>query len=395
MKKTLVALLSVLFSVGGCTDSTGGSGSDGTISEEGVVSSIAASTETGSAPLTVTLEATSNASSATYLWDFGDGTATESGVRVTHTFESAGVYSVVLYVQREDGEGDTSSVTIRVSEGALTCPESSSPVQVGRLSDSRINECSGIAWSHTQPIIWLHNDSGDSARFYGVTVDGDLVAVVRLSGASARDWEDMARGPWPGGGDALFFADIGDNGRSRSKIRVYRVPEPDVDLDSAPVDITVDDYDVIDLVYPDHPHDAETLLVDPDTGDIYIVSKEADGNSGVYFAGVPADGDTVELVRVASVKFGTGDLAGSPRATGGDVSADGRRIIIRTYNRAFIFNRPAGGSLADAFSETPCRMSVASEPQGEAIAFAPQGIDFYTISEGTNRPIYLTECTTE
>ncbi len=392
MRNMLIPPVCAGFLLGGCTDGSGGGDSGGPIFEDGVLSLITASPQEGEAPLSVTFEAETNVPSATFVWDFGDNSPTESGLRVTHTFEEDGVYSVVLYVQAEGSVSDTSSVTIRVSEASLDCPQCEGVVEVGRLEDQRINECSGIAWSRTQPILWLHNDSGDSARFFGVSEEGDLIAVVRLAGASARDWEDMARGPWPEGGDALYFGDIGDNGRSRSKIRIYRVPEPVIDLQSAPVDITVDSYDAFDLVYPDHPHDAETLLVDPGTGDIYIVTKESDGRSGVYYAPAPSDGETVELELVASVRFGAGELSGSALATGGDVSAGGRRVIIRTYNRAFVFNRPPGGSLAEAFESSPCSVPVASERQGESIAFAPGGIGFYTISEGIKVPIHYTEC---
>jgi hypothetical protein len=262
------------------------------------------------------------------------------------------------------------------------------PEQVGRVSDSVINECSGTAWSRTQPIIWLHNDSGDSARFYGIAEDGTLVATVSLTGATARDWEDMAIGPDHSGGFVLLFADIGDNARARDRVRVYRVAEPTIDLSSAPVTLSLDAWESFDLFYPDHAHDAETFLADPDTGDVYIVSKESDGNSGVYRAPEPADGAEVTMTLVASLAFGTGDLPGSRQATAGDISQDGLKIIIRTYNRAFIFLRFPSAPIADAFSGHVYEVPAPSEPQAEAIAFAPDGLSYTTVSEGTGPWVY-------
>ena len=273
------------------------------------------------------------------------------------------------------------------------CPMGGEPEALGRIDDERIAECSGLAWSRTQPILWLHNDSGDRARFYGVGEDGTLLAVVGLSGAQARDWEDMARGPHPGGGDALFLADIGDNARARSSVRVYRVPEPLIDLQAAPVDIAIDTFDAFDLTYPDGPHDAETFLVDPVTGDVYIVTKEVSGISTVFHAEEPAHGDILAMTAVATLSTGSTILPGSGLITGGDVAPDGSAVIIRTYDRALVFRRPRGSPLPASFATEPCRVPLGPELQGEAVAFLPDGRGYVTVSEGRQLVIYLTEFT--
>lgn len=290
---------------------------------------------------------------------------------------------------RDDGVGSDAGTVAVLDE----CPVGGVPETLGRIEDERITECSGLAWSRTQPILWLHNDSGDRARFYGVGGDGRLLAVVNLSGAQARDWEDMARGPWSGGGDALFLADIGDNARARSSVRIYRVPEPPVDLQAAPVDMAIDVFDAFDLTYPDGPHDAETLLVDPATGDVYIVTKEVLGESVVFFAAAPAHGDRLELVAVDSLSFGSAALLGGRLITGGDVAPDGGQVILRSYDRAFVFRRWPGSPLATSFATEPCRVPIAAEPQGEAVAFTPDGRGYVTVSEGPRPAIYLTEYT--
>ena len=74
-----------------------------------------------------------------------------------------------------------------------------------------IAEASGMAPSAIDAeVVWLHNDSGDTARVFGVTLDGDLVATVTLAGVVAWDWEDMAAGPC-GDQRCLYIGDIGDN----------------------------------------------------------------------------------------------------------------------------------------------------------------------------------------
>src|SRR2546427_279731 len=86
--------------------------------------------------------------------------------------------------------------------------------RVGTLRDPRLFEASGIAVSRAHPgVLWTHNDSGDSATVYAITLAGNLLATYRVPGATAVDWEDIALGPCPEhAGRCLFIADTGDNG---------------------------------------------------------------------------------------------------------------------------------------------------------------------------------------
>jgi hypothetical protein len=270
--------------------------------------------------------------------------------------------------------------------GDLPC--FSDPVEVGQVADARLNECSGIGWSRTQPILWAHNDSGDSARFFGFFEDGTLAAVVSLEGASASDWEDMGMGPNPEGGHLLFFADIGDNGSSRDHVSIYRLPEPAIDLDAAPVEFSVTGWERYHFQYPDGAHNAETFFVDPGTLENYILTKAASGESQLFVADNPEADSTTTMTEVAALTFGAGDLPGSPTTTGGDISGDGSRILVRTYTRIFLFLRYPWGTVADALLGEVYELPQPSEPQAEAVAFTPDAMSYTTVSEGTNPGIF-------
>ena len=266
----------------------------------------------------------------------------------------------------------------------------------GTVAAPDLVEISGLAASRKQDILWAHNDSGDTPRVFAMSLAGDDLAAYEVRGAEATDWEDMAIGPGPeADSDFLYLADIGDNASLRSEIVVYRAPEPVYDAASS---LHAIDAEMLRFVYPDGAHDAETLLVDPNTWDIFIVTKNiAGGPSGVYRAVFPQDAAaTTTLEKIAEIDFaaltpakaippGSGPL---PEAlgkipTGGEISPDGSIIAIRTYGTIWLWQRD-GMSIAGSFAQAPCEAPSAVETQGEAIAFRSDGSGYFTASEGQN-----------
>jgi hypothetical protein len=248
-------------------------------------------------------------------------------------------------------------------------------VVTGRLAAPEATEISGLVVSPTQPgVLWAHNDSGDRARIFALRSDGSLIASLDVPGAEATDWEDIAVGP----GDDLLLGDIGDNKSVRKVIDIYRVPEPR--LGGGPSGSTAA-ATRLRLTYPDGAHDAETLLADPRTGEIVIVTKRLDGRSGVYAGKAPArDAPGAAVLRhTADLRLGFAGLA-----TAGDVSADGRTIAIRTYTALYAWTRKPGASLAATLARKPCVGSVqlGREGQGESLALSRDGRSFFTVAEG-------------
>jgi hypothetical protein len=243
-------------------------------------------------------------------------------------------------------------------------------VRTGTVQTDQAPELSGLVLSRSQPgVLWTHNDSGDRPRVFALRPDGSVLADLDVPGAQAVDWEDIAIR-----GRTLYLADIGDNARARSTIDVYRVPEPRV-----PASGTTAPAKRMELRYPDGPHDAETLLVDPRSGQVVVVTKELSGRSGIYVAR-----GSQETLRLAGhIDFGLAGLA-----TGGDVSADGRVIAIRTYGNVFAWRHTPGTSLVAALRRKPCvSPTPLREGQGEALALTRNGGAFYTVPEGEHATI--------
>ena len=272
------------------------------------------------------------------------------------------------------------------------------------IASSDIVEASGLASSRLDDnILWVHNDSGDTARVFAIDRQGRHQASYTLPGAEAIDWEDMAAGPGPDGASYLYLADIGDNNAQRADVTVYRVPEPQVSTSDTPTLNQVAAVEKLTLRYPDHAHDAETLLVDPLDGDLVIVTKElATGTSLVFHASPSFDAAAaVTLEQAGEIDFkalpstvqvpqdAPALVRGLPYLpTAGDVSPDGRLVAIRTYGTIWVWSRDKGMPLWTAFTGQPCEAPSQIEQQGEAIAFDPDGRGYTTTSEGTNPPLH-------
>lgn len=68
---------------------------------------------------------------------------------------------------------------------------------MGIISDSSITGTSGLCASGIHPnVLYVHNDRGDNAHLYAVDgMTGQLMATIKVTGASNHDGEDIACGP--------------------------------------------------------------------------------------------------------------------------------------------------------------------------------------------------------
>lgn len=249
------------------------------------------------------------------------------------------------------------------------------------------NETSGMAASFTSPgVLWVHGDSDGEPNVYALDYSGNLLATYSLTNAAFTDCEDAAAGPGPVSGVSyLYIGDIGDNEAERSSIRVYRFPEPVVYTHwaNAMVSVPESTWEVINFVYPGVPSlrecNAESLMVDPRNGDLYIATKENNpAQSRVFYAAAASlvDGGLVSLTLVRS-------LSDLENATSACISPHGTELILRGTSWAWLWQIGAEQSIADAMTGTKVGIPLASEEQGEAVAFEKNGSGYWTVSEGS------------
>jgi hypothetical protein len=271
------------------------------------------------------------------------------------------------------------------------CNSWSSPQLLSPLP-SALDELSGLAISKAhRGVVYAHNDSGDAARFFAFRFDGELLGEFHLEGIDAKDWEDMALGPCDTA-TCVYLADFGDNLQTRSDYAIYRVREPDVAATRPAGEQSVP-YQRFPFDYPDnHSHNAETLLVHPITGDLYVLTKEGAGTRGhVYKFPRPLQPDQrVTLIDVGLAPVPTADdLA----LTGGAISPCGNAVLLRLYNRIVELRVPDAGPFDAVFRATPADVPTPiDEPQGEAVSWGPEGQSYFTASERYGQSLHRVFC---
>ena len=228
------------------------------------------------------------------------------------------------------------------------------------FADPEIVESSGLV--ARDGLVVTVNDSGDTGRVF--TVDrttGETVGVTTWSD-DPEDVEAVA----PAGDrlpDQVWVADIGDNPERRDVVSVTRVPVGRGDRD---VRGEVTTYD---LVYPDGAADAETLLVEPSSGRLVVVTKGVFGGE-VLLAPARLDPDRPNRMRAV----------GGARAiaTDGSFWPDGRHLIVRGYSSATVYTWPG--------LEQVSRFTLPEQQQGEGIAVDQDGVVLVS-SEGARSQV--------
>lgn len=227
-----------------------------------------------------------------------------------------------------------------------------------RFQDRAITESSGLVALPGGLVVTV-NDSGDSARVFVVdTSTGRTVGVTTWRGEPVDDEALAAAGP-----GRVWVGDIGDNMTSRDSIRVTLVP---VGRGSRAGSLAS-----YELEYPRHrSYDAETLLVEPGTGRLFVVTKSVLGGR-IFAAPTHLSADQPNLLRPVA------DAPGL--VTDGAFVPDGDRVVLRDYGRFVELSYPGWRTLTDGLLPV--------QQQGEGIAVTDDG-RFLVSSEGIRQPVY-------
>lgn len=282
------------------------------------------------------------------------------------------ILSVLLYSCNWFGKTPTPVVTLPDFE---TTPKSYV------LPNGISNEASGLCDSRSMPgNVWVEEDGDNPNVLHQFSYSGEYKGNIQMPFPN-RDWEDMSIGAGPVAGKTyIYLADIGDNAAAyNNQYYIYRFLEPQS------LSEKVSNFDRITFQYPDGSRDAECILLDPATKDIYIVTKR-EFNVRVYQLPYPQS-----VTEVQTAKF----IQSIPYLiiTSGGISTDGKEIVLRNYDAIYYWYRKDGESIATTLARNRDKLlPYVKEPQGEGFCFDKDNKGYFTISErpdGQTTPSYL------
>ncbi|MDQ3292178.1 MAG: hypothetical protein M3Q05_12905 [Bacteroidota bacterium] len=234
---------------------------------------------------------------------------------------------------------------------------------VGHQVKPIIEETSGVADSKVnRGNVWAHEDSGRPTQLYLINHNGSVVKQMYLEGVVNRDWEDMALA-----NNDIFIGDIGDNNKVYPEYTFYQFTEPTQEED------TIRNIKTIRFQYPDGSHDAEAFLVDPQTKDIYIITKQ-DNPSRIYKLTFPYNYNGVNQASLVGNTKYTGIVSAA-------FSPDGKEILLKSYPSLYHYSLQDKESILEALQKDFANLPYRIEPQGEALTFAADNSGFFTLSE--------------
>lgn len=233
--------------------------------------------------------------------------------------------------------------------------------EISRISDSRVEEASGLAISRQHEDLAYTINDGDDGVIYAVRLStGEVVGTTKVQ-ARLEDTESLRID----GKNRMWLSDLGDNDQERDDAALYRFREP------GPGDHAVSPKR-FPVSFEGGPADIESLMVHPTTGRMFVASRNEKGLGKLYALPkkVVANGDNRAKDLGKSTPVDTSDAT---------FSLTGAQALLRTGEAVHVFD-------PKTWTEVE-RLDVPPVKNGESIDVEPGGKSFVIGSEGDDSPL--------
>ena len=282
------------------------------------------------------------------------------------------------------------------AEGALTT--------LGTLKSKKITESSGLARSHfIEDAWWTMNDSGHGTAVYMFGDKGQTIADCNLKNAKNRDWEAMASFQRDGK-NYLLVADVGDNVSRRERCQLYIFEEPKFKPKKKKSYSKKLKATRLEFRYEDGPRNCEAVACVPDGESVFLIEKifletNKRRQPGIYELKLPPlkpplnedeDGQDEENTMLVAKRIASFPFRG---VTGMSISPNGKRLVIRNYLSAHLFERVAVDGKLPTWEQVfrdskPKSVPMPLQVQGEAICFTRDNDHLIVTSETARQTIW-------
>ncbi|GAA5181609.1 hypothetical protein GCM10023322_16690 [Rugosimonospora acidiphila] len=244
--------------------------------------------------------------------------------------------------------------------------------------DEDLHSLSGLtATANGYAVVDRADTSGLVMRVYQLDSKCQRISPsLKYSGSGPRDPRDIQLST---DGKDYWVADTGDDLQTpdRPTIALWKVPvDPD---DSATL---------YHFSFPDGdgPWNVDAMLMGS-SGSPVFVTHPLSGAAGIYVPTAAPGSSTVPLRKVGQFtpqRTGTPNKLGPDTAsavTGGAVSPDGKKVVLRTYSDAYEWDVTNGDIVKALTTGTPRITPLENEDQGEAITYSHDGKYFLTVQD--------------
>ena len=256
---------------------------------------------------------------------------------------------------------------------------------IGKIENNIIEEASGLVESvENNNSLWTHNDGGDGPFLYLISsFDAKILKKISLVGIKNEDWEDLAIGPSILGDTStyIYLGDIGDNKKNKTIKKIHFFREPKIkDFDNELIEIN--DIKTISFYYEKKIENFETLMIDPNSKELFLIAKNKKKKQNIY----KIDTENIEIDEIQKAKkyltLNLKNLKGE--ITGGEISRNGQKCLIKTYKNVFLWERKKDEKWKNIWSQAPKILKYIPESQGEAICWSNDENAYFTLSENEN-----------
>ncbi len=281
---------------------------------------------------------------------------------------------------------------------------------LGTLKSKKISESSGLARSNFfEDAWWTMNDSGHGADVFMFGDQGKTLAACELKGAKNRDWEAMSSFQ-RGGKHYILVADVGDNIARRERCQLYIFEEPKFKPKKKKSYSKKLKSRRFEFRYEDGPRNCEAVACDPDGQSVFLIEKiflETNKRSqpGIYQLKLPFNGEDAKAQENPEAEAGTEATADTllvakrigafpfRGVTGMSISPNGKRLAIRNYLSAHLFERVAVEGKLPTWEQVfrdskPKSVPMPLQVQGEAICFTRDNEHLVVTSETARQTIW-------
>lgn len=238
--------------------------------------------------------------------------------------------------------------------------------RISSISDDRIQESSGLAYSAKFPDVAYTNNDENAPIFTIRPSDGKVVGSIKFSAHKLGDPEEMYVDPV----GHLWLGDLGDNDENRDDAAIYAFNEP------GPGKFEVKQSLRFPVTYDRGPTNVEAMLINPVSGQVYLVQKvkkDRDKEEATIFA-LP------NPLRNGQTNLATDLHKPMPNwVTDAEFTPDGRRALVKTEDAVYIYD-PTDWSLMQKI-DTP------KLKQSETLTIEPDQTSFLIGSEGKDSPL--------